>query len=42
MIIRNFNVIGVSLTPLKADTPLIINTNAVLTFTIAVELFEPV
>jgi hypothetical protein len=42
MIIHNFNVICVSLTPLKTDTPPIINADTVLTFAVAVELLEPI
>jgi hypothetical protein len=42
MIIHDLNVIGVPVSPNKADTPLIVDPNAVLPFPVSVECFEAV
>jgi hypothetical protein len=42
VIIDNLDIMSVSVAPLKADAPLIVNTDAPLAFTVAVQLFEPV
>src|SRR5574337_1326430 len=42
VVIRNLNVVGVAVAPPKADTPLIVNPDAVLPGTVARQLLEPV
>jgi len=35
MIVYNFNIVSVSFAPPETDTPLVINPNAVLSFTVS-------
>lgn len=42
MIIHDRNVAGVPVAPNKADTPLIVDPNAVLSLTVSVERFQPI
>ena len=42
MVINNLNVVGISTTPYKADAPLIVDPDAVLSPAIASECLEPV
>jgi hypothetical protein len=42
VIIYNFHVIGISFVPGKADAPLIVNSDAVLSFSVPSQLFKPV
>jgi hypothetical protein len=42
MIVYDFDVVGVVVKPLKANTPLIVDTDAVLSPSIATEFFKPV
>jgi hypothetical protein len=35
MIVCNFNIVSVSLAPTEADTPLVINPNAVVSLTVS-------
>ena len=42
MVIHNLNVVGISTTPYKADAPLIVDANAVLSLTIPYEYFKTV
>lgn len=42
MVISDFDFVGVTADPTEAQTPLVIDTNAVLTGTLAFERFEPV
>ena len=39
MIIRDFNMIGIVVVPFKANPPLVINPNAVLTLSVTMEGF---
>jgi hypothetical protein len=41
MIIDNFNELGAAIAPLETDTPLIVDPDAVLTATIALQRFQP-
>jgi hypothetical protein len=40
MVVDNLHVVGVTLFPAEADPPLVVDTDAVLTATIAVKLFQ--
>ena len=42
MIINDFHVVGVSFCPFKADAPLIVNADAVLSFAVASQSFQSV
>jgi hypothetical protein len=42
MIVDNLYPVGIFLSPLETDSPLVINPNAVLPRTISRELFQPV
>jgi hypothetical protein len=42
MVIDDFNFASVSLSPHKADTPLIVDPNAILAFSVPVKSFEPI
>jgi len=42
MIIGYFNIVGISLMPPETYSPLIVNADAMLTFPIAGELFQPI
>ena len=42
MVIHDFNIEGISVLPAKADPPLVVNADAVLSFAVALECFEPV
>lgn len=42
MVIDDFNLVSVSLSPHKADTPLVIDPNAVLALPVATKRFKPV
>jgi hypothetical protein len=42
MIVDNFNVVCIAIAPPKTDAPLVIDPNAVLTDTIASELFQAI
>lgn len=42
MIICDLNLVGVTVPPSEANPPLIVNTNAELTFTVAFQLLQPV
>jgi hypothetical protein len=42
MIIRNLNVVGVSFAPSKANSPLVIDANAMLALTVAGEFFKTI
>lgn len=42
MVISDFDFVGVAADPTEAQTPLVIDTDAVLTGTLAFERFEPV
>ena len=42
MIINNFYVVGIAIPELKADTPLTINTNTILTLPIASQFLKPI
>lgn len=42
MVINDFNIFGTSPRPSEADTPLPVNSNAVLSGSIALERFQPI
>jgi hypothetical protein len=42
MIVNNFHVVSISVVPMKADSPLIVDPNAVLTVPVAVKLLQSV
>ena len=42
MVIDNFNIVRVTAVPAKTDTPLVVDTNAVLTLAIAFQSFETI
>jgi len=42
MIIHDFNELGTAIVPLETDAPLIIDPDAVLTATIALQRFQPI
>ncbi len=42
MVVNDLHFVGVALTPLKADTPLDIDTDAVLAFSFPRQVFEVV
>jgi len=42
MIIDDFNELGAAIAPLETDTPLIVDPDAVLTATIALQRFQPI
>lgn len=42
MVVRNLNVVGVSLSPLKTNPPLIVDPNAVLPFAVPTQPFQTV
>jgi hypothetical protein len=42
MIVNDFDVVGVIVKPLKANTPLVVYADAVLSPPIAAEFFKPV
>lgn len=42
MIINDFDIVGIAIRPTKTDTPLAIDSNAVLAFPLPFEQFEPV
>jgi len=42
MVIHNLNVVGISTTPYKADAPLIVDANAVLSFSVTFERFQSI
>ena len=42
MVVNNLNTIGIACPPVKADTPLVVDPNAVLTFAFTVQPFEPI
>jgi len=42
VVINNFNVIGVPVFPVEADSPLVVNSDTPLTFSVASELLKPV
>lgn len=42
MVVNDLNVVGIAILPAKADAPLIIDANTVLSGAIPVELFEPI
>jgi hypothetical protein len=42
MVFDNFNLEGVSIPPLETNPPLVVDADAILTFPVARELFEPV
>jgi hypothetical protein len=42
MIVNDFNVVSISVLPMKADPPLIVDPNAVLAVPVAVRLLYPV
>jgi len=42
VVVNDFDFIGIAIPPLKADSPLIVNANTPLTFTISVKLFQMV
>jgi hypothetical protein len=42
MIIHDFNVVGVTLVPKKADAPLVVDADAMLPFSIALQRFQTI
>jgi hypothetical protein len=42
VVIDNFNISGAGLRPYKADPPLIVNPDAALADSVALQLFQPV
>ena len=42
MIVDNLDIVGVTVSPAKADSPLIVDANAVLPTTISSQLFQPI
>jgi hypothetical protein len=42
MIVNDFHVVGISVLPMKADPPLIVDPNAVLAVSVAAELLQSV
>jgi hypothetical protein len=42
MIVDDLNVPGFAITPHKTDPPLIVNANAILTFTVAVQSLQTI
>ena len=42
VIINDLNVVGIAVVPSKADPPLIVDPDAVLTGSVALELLEPI
>jgi hypothetical protein len=42
MIVNNFHVVSISVVPMKADSPLIVDPNAVLAVPVAVKLLQSV
>ena len=42
MVIHNFNIVSVAVNPFEADTPLVIDPDAILTFTVPAQSFKPV
>jgi hypothetical protein len=42
MVVCYFNVIGISVFPMKADSPLIVDPDTMLPFAVALQGFEPV
>ncbi len=42
MIVGDFHLVGIAITPLEADPPLIIDSNTVLSLPVSPECFQPV
>lgn len=42
MVVHDLNVVGIPVAPNKADTPLIVDPNAVLSLSVSVERFQPI
>src|SRR5580698_9915822 len=42
VVVNDFDFVGIAISPLKADSPLIVDANAPLSFAISVELFQTV
>jgi hypothetical protein len=42
VVVNDFNLVRISISPYEADAPLIIDSNAVLALAIAAQAFEPV
>jgi len=42
MVIYNLNVVGISITPHKAYAPLIVDANAVMSFSVTFERFQSI
>lgn len=42
MIVDDFNIVGITVTPNETNPPLVIDANGMLTFAIAVQRFQPV
>ena len=42
MVIRHLNIERVTVAPFETDSPLVINSDAVLPYTVAAQLLEPV
>jgi len=40
VVIRNFHIVGIALTPDKADAPLVVDADAVLPFPVAFQCFQ--
>ena len=42
MIIRHFDLVRIAILPLKADAPLIVNSNTILSLAVAMQFFQPI
>jgi hypothetical protein len=42
VVVNNFNVIGVPIFPVEADSPLVVNSDTPLAFSVASELLKPI
>jgi hypothetical protein len=42
MVVRDFDVVGVTLAPGKTDSPLVVDPNAVLSLAVPVQLLQPI
>jgi hypothetical protein len=42
VVINNFNIVSIAVNPFEADTPLVIDPDAVLAFTASAQSFKPV
>ncbi len=40
MIVDDINIMGISISPIKTNSPLVVNSNTILVFSISLQLFK--